>query len=142
VNIPHTVRRAGTTIRPVTSAVNVANPRAEKHGLNAATTWLTDRGRLSDRRIAAHARLWSIYRGWKELSPDQEEVVLQDYFDDGGREPRYYQCNAINAATEATATDQDRLLLLRPCASGIRCAHMGSCPRSKSSSTKPAPFSA
>jgi hypothetical protein len=35
--------------------------------------------------------------------------VLQDYFDDGsGREPRYYQRNAINAATEAIAKDQDR----------------------------------
>src|SRR5205807_2400852 len=30
------------------------------------------------------ARLWSIYREWKGLDPDQEELVLQDYFDDGG----------------------------------------------------------
>lgn len=65
------------------------------------------------------ARLWSIYRGWKGLSPEQEHVVLQDYFDDGsGREPRYYQRNAINAATEAIAKGQDRLLLVMATGTG------------------------
>jgi hypothetical protein len=38
------------------AAVNVANPRVEKHGRNASSSWVTDRGRLSDRCIAAHAR--------------------------------------------------------------------------------------
>src|SRR5664280_60248 len=61
------------------------------------------------------ARLWAIYRGWKGLSADQEHVVLQDYFDDGSeRQPRYYQRNAINAATEAIAKGQNRLLLVMP----------------------------
>jgi len=65
------------------------------------------------------ARLWSIYRGWKGLSEEQETVVLQDYFDDGGgREPRYYQRNAINAATEAIAKGQDRLLLVMATGTG------------------------
>ena len=66
------------------------------------------------------ARLWSIYRGWKGLSPEQEHVVLQDYFDDGGggREPRYYQRNAINAAIEAIAKCQDRLLLVMATGTG------------------------
>ena len=65
------------------------------------------------------ARLWSIYRGWKGLSTEQEHVVLQDYFDDGsGREPRYYQRNAINAATEAIAKGQDRLLLVMATGTG------------------------
>ena len=27
--------------------------------------------------------LWSKYRAWKGLTPDEEEIVLQDYFDDG-----------------------------------------------------------
>jgi hypothetical protein len=31
------------------------------------------------------ARLWSIYREWKGLDADEEQVVLQDYFDDGER---------------------------------------------------------
>jgi type I restriction enzyme R subunit len=65
------------------------------------------------------ARLWSIYRAWKGLTPEQEEVVLQDYFDDGGgREPRYYQRNAINAATEAIAKGQDRVLLVMATGTG------------------------
>lgn len=65
------------------------------------------------------ARLWSIYRGWKGLSLEQEHLVLQDYFDDGGgREPRYYQRNAINAATEAIAKEQKRLLLVMATGTG------------------------
>jgi len=65
------------------------------------------------------ARLWSIYRGWKGLSADQEHVVLQDYFDDGSeRQPRYYQRNAINAATEAIAKGQNRLLLVMATGTG------------------------
>lgn len=65
------------------------------------------------------ARLWSIYRGWKGLSPEQEDVVLQDYFDDGsGRQPRYYQRNGINAATEAISKGQDRVLLVMATGTG------------------------
>src|SRR5206468_2535159 len=65
------------------------------------------------------ARLWSIYREWKGLSSIQEEIVLQDYFDDGGgREPRYYQRTAINAATEAIAKGQDRVLLVMATGTG------------------------
>jgi type I restriction enzyme R subunit len=63
--------------------------------------------------------LWSSYRSWKGLSAEAEEVVLQDYFDDGGgREPRYYQRNAINAATEAIAKGQDRVLLVMATGTG------------------------
>jgi type I restriction enzyme, R subunit len=65
------------------------------------------------------ARLWAIYREWKGLDPEQEALVLQDYFDDGGgREPRYYQRNAINAAIEAIAKGQDRLLLVMATGTG------------------------
>jgi type I restriction enzyme, R subunit len=63
--------------------------------------------------------LWAAYRKWKGLSNDAEQVVLQDYFDDGsGREPRYYQRNAINAATEAIAKGQERLLLVMATGTG------------------------
>jgi type I restriction enzyme, R subunit len=63
--------------------------------------------------------LFALYRQWKGLSPEQEDVVLQDYFDDGsGREPRYYQRVAINAATEAIARGQDRLLLVMATGTG------------------------
>jgi type I restriction enzyme, R subunit len=54
--------------------------------------------------------LWARYRIWKGLAPEQEKLILQPYYDDGsGREPRYYQRNAINATTEAIAKGQNRI---------------------------------
>lgn len=63
--------------------------------------------------------LWSKYREWKGLTPAEENIVLQPYFDDGsGKEPRYYQRNAINAAVEAIAKGQDRVLLVMATGTG------------------------
>src|SRR4030065_778671 len=57
--------------------------------------------------------LWSKYRGWKGLAPEQEEVFLQNYCEDSsGTEARYYQRSAINKAIEAIAKGQDRILLV------------------------------
>ena len=65
------------------------------------------------------AELWSKYRQWKGLEPAQEKIVLQPYYDDGsGKEPRYYQRNAINAAVEAIAKGQDRVLLVMATGTG------------------------
>jgi type I restriction enzyme R subunit len=64
-------------------------------------------------------KLWATYRKWKGLSPEAERLVLQDYFDDGsGRQPRYYQRNAVNAATEAIAKGQNRVLLVMATGTG------------------------
>ena len=63
--------------------------------------------------------LWERYRRWKELTPEAEEIVLQDYFEDsGGKTPRYYQVNAVNAAVEAIARGQDRILLVMATGTG------------------------
>ncbi len=63
--------------------------------------------------------LWARYRTWKGLTAESEEIVLQDYFDDGsGKAPRYYQVNAINAAVEAIATGRDRVLLVMATGTG------------------------
>ncbi|WP_337175655.1 DEAD/DEAH box helicase family protein [Paludisphaera sp.] len=63
--------------------------------------------------------LWSRYCAWKGLTPEAQKVVLQDYYDDGsGKAPRYYQVNAINAATEAIARGQDRVLLVMATGTG------------------------
>jgi len=63
--------------------------------------------------------LWARYRAWKGLSPEAEEIVLQDYFDDGSeKSPRYYQVNAVNAAIEAIAKGQDRILLVMATGTG------------------------
>ena len=65
------------------------------------------------------ADLWGRYRTWKGLTPEAEEIVLQDYFEDGGgKTPRYYQANAINAAIEAIAKGQDRILLVMATGTG------------------------
>lgn len=63
--------------------------------------------------------LWERYRVWKGLDAKAEEVVLQPYHDDGsGKEPRYYQSNAINATMEAIAKGQDRVLLVMATGTG------------------------
>jgi type I restriction enzyme R subunit len=65
------------------------------------------------------ADLWARYRAWKGLDAQAEQIVLQDYFDDGsGKAPRYYQVNAVNAAIEAIAKGQDRVLLVMATGTG------------------------
>ncbi len=65
------------------------------------------------------ADLWARYRAWKGLNPETEKVVLQDYYDDGSNKtPRYYQVNAVNAAIEAIAKGQDRVLLVMATGTG------------------------
>ena len=65
------------------------------------------------------ADLWARYRIWKGLTPEADEIVLQDYFEDSsGKAPRYYQANAINAVMEAIARGQDRILLVMATGTG------------------------
>lgn len=65
------------------------------------------------------ADLWHRYRLWKGLADEAEAIVLQDYFDDGsGKEPRYYQVSAVNAAVEAIAKGQKRILLVMATGTG------------------------
>ena len=63
--------------------------------------------------------LWARFRAWKGLDDAAERIVLQDYYDDGsGKAPRYYQVNAVNAAIEAIAKGQDRVLLVMATGTG------------------------
>ncbi|MBB4611370.1 MULTISPECIES: EcoAI/FtnUII family type I restriction enzme subunit R [Sphingomonas] len=63
--------------------------------------------------------LWQRYAAWKGLTAEGEEIVLEDYYDDGsGKQPRYYQVNAVNAAMEAIATGQNRILLVMATGTG------------------------
>jgi len=63
--------------------------------------------------------LWARYRAWKNLTPEAEQIVLQDYHDDGsGKAPRYYQVNAVNAAIEAIAKGRNRILLVMATGTG------------------------
>ena len=65
------------------------------------------------------ADLWARFRAWKGLDAEAEAIVLQDYYDDGSvKAPRYYQVNAVNAALEAIAKRQDRILLVMATGTG------------------------
>lgn len=63
--------------------------------------------------------LWRRYAEAKGLTAKAEEIVLEDYYDDGsGKTPRYYQVNAVNAAMEAIAKGQNRILLVMATGTG------------------------
>lgn len=81
-----------------------SNPREVNLGLDA---------------FPSPADLWARYRAWKGLDAKAEQVVLQDYYGDGGNKaPRYYQVNAVNAAIEAIAKGRDRVLLVMATGTG------------------------
>ncbi len=74
---------------------------------------------LSLDQFPSPATLWAHYRAWKGLAAEQEQIVLHPYYDDGsGKEPRYYQRNAINATVEAIAKGQNRILLVMATGTG------------------------
>jgi type I restriction enzyme R subunit len=61
-------------------------------------------------------RLWCVHKG---ISPEQEAIVAQDYYSDGGNKtPRYYQLIAINRTIEAIANGQKRILLVMATGTG------------------------
>ena len=66
------------------------------------------------------AMLWERYCEWKGLAtPEARHTAEMPYYDDGsGRAPRYYQVNAVNAAVEAVAKGQDRILLVMATGTG------------------------
>ncbi|MGJ8643338.1 MAG: EcoAI/FtnUII family type I restriction enzme subunit R [Luteolibacter sp.] len=65
------------------------------------------------------AELWSRYCKAQGTTPEQEAIVVQDYYDDGsGKTPRYYQLNAINRTVEAIARGADRILLVMATGTG------------------------
>jgi type I restriction enzyme, R subunit len=63
--------------------------------------------------------LWSRWKGNTTVTPEQEHLVLQDYYSDGsGKSPRYYQLTAINRTVAAAARGQRRLLLVMATGTG------------------------
>lgn len=62
-----------------------------------------------------------LYARWsksKKISSTVEEIISQDYFEEKGRTPRYFQETAINRAIEAIAANKDRLLLVMATGTG------------------------
>lgn len=64
--------------------------------------------------------LWQKYKKYKGIeTAEVEEIVKQDYFQDGsGRSPRYYQQIAVNRTIEAVAKGQDRIILVMATGTG------------------------
>ncbi|KUJ77865.1 restriction endonuclease [Ruegeria marisrubri] len=57
------------------------------------------------------------YEAWKGMNEAQAGVAFHGYHDTG-KTPRYYQMNAVNAAVEAIAQGQSRLLLVMATGTG------------------------
>ncbi|RKS12842.1 EcoAI/FtnUII family type I restriction enzme subunit R [Flavobacterium sp. 120] len=63
--------------------------------------------------------LWGKYKKYKGIVTETEEkIILQDYFADSDRKPRYYQQIAINRTVEAVAKGQPRILLVMATGTG------------------------
>lgn len=74
---------------------------------------------LGINELPSPEELFSRYTAAKGLNEETREVVLSDYFTDGsGKEPRYYQRNAINRVVEAVAKGQDRIMLVMATGTG------------------------
>lgn len=63
--------------------------------------------------------LWEKYKKFKGIETETEEkIILQDYFTDSDRKPRYYQQIAINRTVEAVAKGQKRIILVMATGTG------------------------
>lgn len=63
--------------------------------------------------------LWKRYKLYRGIEEKSEDLVLQPYhLDSSGKEPRYYQVEAINRVVESVAKGQKRLLLVMATGTG------------------------
>lgn len=63
--------------------------------------------------------LWERYKIFRGITDLQEVLVAEPYYDDGGgKEPRYYQVEAINRVVEKVARGENRLLLVMATGTG------------------------
>ena len=64
--------------------------------------------------------LWKRYKKYRNIEDDADNALLTEpYYEDGsGKEPRYYQVEAINRVVESVANGEDRLLLVMATGTG------------------------
>lgn len=132
-NIPLAIIEAKDNTQPVGAGIQQALEYAETLDIPFVFASNGDGFIFHDRTSTGDARettlaldafpspneLWQRYAEWKGLTPAGEEIVLEDYYDDGsGKQPRYYQVNAVNAALEAIATGENRVLLVMATGTG------------------------
>lgn len=64
-------------------------------------------------------QLWERYKVFRGITDQEEQLVVEPYYDDGsGKEPRYYQTEAINRVVESVAKGNKRLLLVMATGTG------------------------
>jgi type I restriction enzyme R subunit len=69
--------------------------------------------------FSAPETLWRMLCENKGITQEQEAIITQDYYSDGGNKtPRYYQLLAINKTIEAIASGQNRILLVMATGTG------------------------
>jgi type I restriction enzyme R subunit len=70
-------------------------------------------------QFPAPALLWRRYKSHRGITDAEEPLVLEPYYEDAsGKEPRYYQADAINRTIEAVAGGQKRVLLVMATGTG------------------------
>ncbi|MGE6224082.1 EcoAI/FtnUII family type I restriction enzme subunit R [Aeromonas media] len=63
--------------------------------------------------------LWLRYKAFRGILDENESLVTEPYYDDNsGKEPRYYQAEAINRVVEKVALGKKRLLLVMATGTG------------------------
>lgn len=63
--------------------------------------------------------LWEMYHEKNHINPSQDKVIDEPYYSDNpGKQPRYYQMNAINETVETISKGQDRILLVMATGTG------------------------
>ena len=63
--------------------------------------------------------LWARYKAFRNIEDEDAPLVEQPYHQEsGGKEPRYYQVEAINRTVEAIAKNQKRVLLVMATGTG------------------------
>lgn len=63
--------------------------------------------------------LWKRYKSFRGIKDNAEKLVVQPYHEDSsGKEPRYYQVEAINRTIEAVASGKRRVLLVMATGTG------------------------
>ncbi|MCG9697242.1 DEAD/DEAH box helicase family protein [Shewanella sp. Isolate11] len=62
--------------------------------------------------------LWTKYCAWKGYTQAQLPIINQEYREEPGKHPRYYQLQAINKTIEAISSGKDRVLLVMATGTG------------------------
>lgn len=63
--------------------------------------------------------LWDRYKKFRGISEGEQNLLMEPYHDDGsGKEPRYYQAEAINRTIEAISKGENRALLVMATGTG------------------------